>query len=94
MRFPWAKKENSQMKKGIEKYGKPNRNTSKNTSGFIIIAPIESDKNSSIYHSEFTTHISRTCYKDLFRKDPATHKIMDACKKARWKHFYSPVFTY
>ena len=60
------------MKKGIEKYGKPNRNTSKTTSGFIIIAPIESDKNSSIYHSEFTTHISRTCYKHLFRKDPAT----------------------
>ena len=59
MRFPWAKKENSQMKapikifgavikifdrgyaqpRGIEKYGKPNRNTSKTTSGFIIIGP-------------------------------------------------------
>lgn len=81
IQFPWTKKENSQMKKGIEKYGKPNRNTSKTTSGFRIIVPIESDKNSSIYHSEFTTHISRTCYKHLFRKDPATHKIMDACKK-------------
>jgi len=32
-------------------------------------APIERDKNSSISHSEFITHISRTCYKHLFRKD-------------------------